>query len=652
MVHELKGLLPAFIENIYQLDPITILLNVRQPGKPALNLIIESGKRMHLTAYALKKPIIPSRFCLALRKYLKGGRLNEIKQHEFERIIFLTVETRHGVFQLIVELFSKGNLILVNPKNTITLALSYRKMRDREILVGKPFRQPPPSGLNPLKITKQDLIGIRAQGDIEVVRGLVNTLSIGGIYAEEILLNANVDKKLRCSQLSDEQIDKIYVAVKDLISKLEGELKPYIVADKEGNWVDVIPFRLEGYREWDLKPHRTFNEAADEYFTRMTAEKTVKKATLKVEQEIKRYKGILDRQQKQLEELQITIKTNQKIGDLIYAHLNELQTLTQDVLKEKDLGKSWEQISAEYAKQKTKGISPANLFESISPKQRMINVKIDETAFSLDFHLSVQENAAKLYEKAKKARRKMKGLQEAIRETESKIKELNEKIVQVPLEISKPKKKPERAWYEKFHWFNSSDGFLVLGGKDAVSNELLIKHHTEPHDIVFHAEIVGAPIVVIKTEGKQPTDTTLKEAAQFAASYSRAWREGLGSEDVYWVKPAQVSKKAPSGHYMKTGAFMISGRRNYIRNVALGVAIGVQKIGDHWTAIGGPASAIKTQTTHYVEIVPGKQPSGKLAKQIRLSLAGKVSKSISKEILELPLEEFQKLIPAGEGELV
>lgn len=96
---------------------------------------------------------------------------------------------------------------------------------------------------------------------------------------------------------------------------------------------------------------------------------------------------------------------------------------------------------------------------------------------------------------------------------------------------------------------------------------------------------------------------------------------------------------------------MISGRRNYIRNIALGATIGVQRIDDNWIVIGGPVSAIKARTSHYVEIIPGKQPSGKLAKQIRSILAGKFHKSISKEILELPSEEFQKLIPSGRGEL-
>ena len=59
-----------------------------------------------------------------------------------------------------------------------------------------------------------------------------------------------------------------------------------------------------------------------------------------------------------------------------------------------------------------------------------------------------------------------------------------------------------REWYEKFRWFTSSDGFLVVAGKDTVSNEVLIKKYAKQEDVVFHAEISGAPFTVVKTEGK------------------------------------------------------------------------------------------------------------------------------------------------------
>ncbi len=77
-----------------------------------------------------------------------------------------------------------------------------------------------------------------------------------------------------------------------------------------------------------------------------------------------------------------------------------------------------------------------------------------------------------------------------------------------------------KEWYEKFRWFTSSDGFLVVAGKDTVSNEVLIKKYTTQEDAVFHAEISGAPFTVVKSEGKPVPEQTLREAGEFAASFS------------------------------------------------------------------------------------------------------------------------------------
>jgi len=213
-----------------------------------------------------------------------------------------------------------------------------------------------------------------------------------------------------------------------------------------------------------------------------------------------------------------------------------------------------------------------------------------------------------------------------------------------------PPVKREKAWYEKFRWFQSSDDLLVIGGKDATTNEILIKKHMEPHDIVFHADITGAPFVIIKTEGKQPSEQSLKEAAQLAASYSRAWKETLGAVGVYWVHPKQISKSPPSGQYLKKGSFIIRGTKNYIRNVPLAVAIGVQ-IEDHARIIGGSPEAIRKHASVYVEIVAGEHKSSELAKKIRRILAEKVPADWRKQILETPLEEIQTFIPSGKGDI-
>jgi hypothetical protein len=213
----------------------------------------------------------------------------------------------------------------------------------------------------------------------------------------------------------------------------------------------------------------------------------------------------------------------------------------------------------------------------------------------------------------------------------------------------KREKKEKREWYEKFRWFHSSDGFLVVAGRDASTNEILIKKYVEPQDLIFHAEFHGAPFALIKTSGRKPPDRTVKEAARFAASYSRAWKEGLSAVNVYWVLPDQVSKTPPSGEYLPRGSFMIYRPKNYIRGVQLEVAVGVKREGERFIVIGGPLDAIVENTNLYVRLIPGRESSGKLAKQIRSKLAHLASDEERKEVLKTSLDEIQKFIPPGRG---
>jgi len=191
----------------------------------------------------------------------------------------------------------------------------------------------------------------------------------------------------------------------------------------------------------------------------------------------------------------------------------------------------------------------------------------------------------------------------------------------------------------------------VIGGRDATTNEILVKKHMEPHDIVFHADILGAPFVLIKTGGKTPPERTIRESAQLAASYSRAWREMLSAVDVYWVTPEQVNKSPPSGQYLRKGAFMIHGSKNFVRGVPLRVAIGVKMNEEEMRIVGGPVEAIVNQTNVYVELIPGDQKSSGLAKQIRRLLAERASKALRKRILKISIEEIQRFIPLARGKI-
>jgi predicted ribosome quality control (RQC) complex YloA/Tae2 family protein len=276
---------------------------------------------------------------------------------------------------------------------------------------------------------------------------------------------------------------------------------------------------------------------------------------------------------------------------------------------------------------------------------------MEERELQLDTRLTAYENAGAHFQRAKEAEERARGIRSAIEQTRGRIAALETTRAEKAESKIEPERRLKRGWYQAFHWCLSSEGFLIVGGRDASTNEILIKKHTSPTDLVFHSDASGAPFVVVKTENRQPGEITIREAAELASSYSRAWRENAAAVDVYWVKPEQVSPQAPSGEYMARGMFMIHGPRNYMRGTPLRVAVGALFEDGTPRIIGGPPSAVKSKTSILVEIVPGREQSGKLAKRIRDALTRRSPEQHRRALAGLPLEEIQTFIPAGRGEI-
>jgi len=237
----------------------------------------------------------------------------------------------------------------------------------------------------------------------------------------------------------------------------------------------------------------------------------------------------------------------------------------------------------------------------------------------LDLKKTVEQNAAEYFEKAKRLKRKAEGARKAVETMKLRLAELLEK--QKIEEEKEAKKqtvvKKELKWYEKFHWFHSSDGFLIVCGRDATSNEIVVKKHADPSDIVFHTETPGSPFCVVKSEGKPIGENTINETAQFCASYSRMWKLGVGVADVFWANPDQVTKEAKTGEYIGKGAFMVYGKKNFIRGVNLKLAIGVMKDG---SVMSGPLNAVKKHCEKYLNIDQGGEKPSDVAKKIAKKL--------------------------------
>ncbi|MDD5112341.1 MAG: NFACT RNA binding domain-containing protein [Candidatus Altiarchaeota archaeon] len=265
----------------------------------------------------------------------------------------------------------------------------------------------------------------------------------------------------------------------------------------------------------------------------------------------------------------------------------------------------------------------------------------------LDVRKTAAFNAQEHYEKAKKAAEKVAGARKALADTHAKIDGLIEKREVESRRIVERKPERERKWFDKFRWFESSDGFLVVGGRDAVTNEILVKKHTEPSDLVFHANVHGAPFFIVKNPGKREIpQATIAETAEAAASYSSAWKHGLGGCDVYYVKPEQVSKTAESGEYMPKGGFMIRGVKEWVRGVGLKLAVGFV-VTDAVTVIGGPVSAVAAKTKHYAVIGTGDLKPKDAALGIKALVLRKTGRDEGLLVKGVPVDDIQRFLPGG-----
>jgi len=666
LVHELQGALTnSRVNNIYQLDAKTLLLKLHKADAPPLRLVMEASRRLHLTAYALETPLVPPAFCMALRKYLRSAWFASVEQYEFERIVIFHFKTKTGTLRLILELFGEGNIILTDEKGEILQALVFKRMRDRNILRGEAFKFPPSSGKNPFKLTREELENaLKTVGEVEVVRALARYFGVGGVYAEEILLRAEVDKTKHCNTLTTSEANAIFDCLQSLLSALSNfKVEPHIVLAEDGSFLDAVPFKLKRYEACAVQAYNSFNEALDEFYVRATAaEKAV--ASTEVEglrREAEKLKRVIAEQEQALREAESKIERDKCIGDVIYAHSSEVQALLEKFSDAKMIGKEWNAVIAEVLAAKCSGKMPEALVESFDARNLAVNVCLNNLHFSVNLRRTLFENAAEFYERGKKAKQKAAGALAALKESRRKYAEIEQKMREAEaLQRAKPaeairelvKRKVEsKQWYEKFRCFTSSDGFLIVAGKDAVSNEVLVKKYAAADDVVFHADITGAPFVVVKTEGKQPSEQALREAGEFAAAFSRAWREGFGSADVYWVKPEQLSKSGPSGEYVPHGAFAVNGKRNWLRNMPLRIAVGVAD-DDSVGFVGGAVDAVKTKAKTYIILEPGDAEGKELLKQVLRALMVKLPMEQREKGGKASIEQVREFVPYAKGRVM
>lgn len=641
---ELNNLLSgARVDKSFQPTSDIVVMRFHVPGTGRIDLVMQCGSRIHTSQYPLENPTTPPSFPMLLRKRIKGAHVESIKQHNFDRVIEIKVK-KDKYYTIIVELFDKGNIILLDDENNIIQPLKRKQLSARDISSKKEYKFPEERGMNPITVTEEELKELFENTESDVVRTLAMN-GLGSLYAEEIIQRANntidIDKNTPTSQLTDNQITEIYKSLRDLFDNLkEGSIKPQIV--KKDTKEDVIPLDLVNYNDFEKTLYKDFNEACDEFYSKKvnTSIKNVKEAAWN--KKVKKFEKRLNLQQGTLDNFAKTIEDSQHKGEVIYSNYSSIENILNVVNSARNKDYSFKDIGKILKKAKKDGMAEAQIYESID-KLGVLTLNIDDTSLIMDPKLTIPENAEAYYEKAKKAKRKTKGALIAIENTKKQLEKIRSKKDIAMEQVSVPKKRVKKnlKWYEKLRWFISSDNILVVGGRDANSNEMVVKKYLEPNDIYLHADIHGASSTTIKLNGGELTENVIKESGEFAASFSSAWSMGFTTQDVFWVNPDQVTKTPEAGEFLAKGSFVIRGHRNYIRSARVKLAIGIVDY-EGKRIMAGPVEALEAHCENYVVLKPGFTKKEAIAK--------KILHKINEDDL-LTLDDIIRVLPSGKCDI-
>ncbi|RME52386.1 hypothetical protein D6783_04655 [Candidatus Woesearchaeota archaeon] len=323
------------IDKIYQKGTTIFYFTIHVPNKGRHNLYLDLPHALFLTHQKPAFPQTPPGYCIFLRKHLRQARITAIQQEGFERILTITLQRTGETKHLHIELIPPGNLIHTRADGTIISPLHTHTFKDRTIRGGSPYT-PPPQATNPLTLTLQELSNIITTTKNEsIVKILATKLSLGGKWAEELCQRANIDKNK--TTITEADAKKIHEQLSTIATE-----KPQPHISDQGP--TPIPFTTHT----NQTATTTFSEAIEKTLMPTILQNEANKKHEEHNHKQTKINRIITEQEKHLRGLEKSAEQNQKKGELIYQHYQELQTILDTINNLKNT-KGWE-AAKNYAK--------------------------------------------------------------------------------------------------------------------------------------------------------------------------------------------------------------------------------------------------------------------------------------------------------------
>ncbi len=322
LMKEIQVLIDSKVDNIYQpgRKEVGLIMHMPNIGKKILKI---TDKFIFLTE---RRSEGITDFCNYLRRKLADSRIRSIKQIDFERIIEIVFESKEGKYSLVAELFSNGNILLLKD-NIILAATEYRKYSTRTIRPKAEYSHPAKEH-NFLKASHKSVFEMFDKSNKDsVVKALAIDLGLGGLYAEECCLLADIDKNKKPKEADEKEIAKLFDAFGDVKNR---KIEPCLVYENN-LLIDAVPFDMLFYKDKKKEKAESFSAALEVIVGQITPKK------LKYLSEIEKIRKIIKEQEENTIKLEQEAKEASRIGEMIYENYGVVSDVVRGNLDIKEI---------------------------------------------------------------------------------------------------------------------------------------------------------------------------------------------------------------------------------------------------------------------------------------------------------------------------
>lgn len=323
LVDEFQSLVGGKVEKIYEWDDQdAFIFKIYNKGKTH-HLRLQLPGLIYITERRFQAPKIPPSYARFLRNKLTNARIDDVRQHSFDRLIEVDIDSYdHGSMTLLFEVFKPANIVLTDDEDIVIHPFRQQSFKDRTIRSNQSYEYPPDRPDTPT-LSTDGLIDL-LEGDDNVEKTIATTYGLGGTYATEVIVRSGVDASKPASALNDEEKQRVAATTKTLF-----EDRNPVIIDGE-----AYPINMESLDEPDHTAE-TFSDALD---TLHDYDQVIKHSSTDKGQADK-YKTIIDAQQKQIEDFEESIATNQAKANYIYENYQDFATLIYTLREKQDEGK-------------------------------------------------------------------------------------------------------------------------------------------------------------------------------------------------------------------------------------------------------------------------------------------------------------------------